>query len=104
MTEILLITGMLFVTYSVRLLPFAFAGRLHLPAIIRNSLTYVPVAVLSAIIAPALLMPKGDVWLDWNNPYLMAGITSVVAAYLSKNLVITIVTGLSTALLVRLMF
>ncbi len=101
MTEFILIVGMLAATYFVRLLPFALADRMRLPAILENALQYVPIAVLSAIIAPAVCLPEGYFWIDWKNPYLMAGLVSVIAAAIGRNLVITIFAGMATALSIK---
>ena len=102
MTELLLITGMMLATFSVRLLPFALADRIRLPPLLRSALSYVPIAVLSAIIAPAVIMPKGVIWLDWSNPYLMAAISAVLTAALLRSLLVTIMVGMATTLLVKL--
>ena len=101
MTEVLLISGMMLVTFSVRLLPFALADRIRLPPLLARALHSVPIAVLSAIIAPAVVIPKGEVWLAWNNPYLIAGFVSVVTAAVTRKLLLTIIIGVLTAFVVR---
>jgi branched-subunit amino acid transport protein len=103
MTELLLISGMVLATFSIRLLPFALADRIHLPVFLQKALNYVPVAVLSAIIAPAVIMPQGELWVMWNNPYLLAGIAALLTAVLIRNLTVTIVAGMLTAFAVRIL-
>ncbi len=56
MNEWLLIAGMAVLTFVPRYLPFALAGRLTIPPLVRSALSYVPIAVLTAIVAQASLM------------------------------------------------
>jgi len=60
MTEVYLIGGMTLVTFLIRYTMFAVAGRFEFPALFERGLRYVPPAVLTAIIVPAVLIPKGD--------------------------------------------
>ena len=52
------------ITCEIRLVPMALQDRLPLTSRMRQALRYVPVAVLTAIIVPELLLPTGvlDVW------------------------------------------
>ncbi|MCX4029196.1 AzlD domain-containing protein [Endozoicomonas sp. SM1973] len=96
MNEVILITGMAAVTFFIRYGLFAVAGRFHFPAWLSQALTYVPPAVLTAIIAPALLMPSGQqIELSLDNNYLIAGIMAILIAWFSKNLLATIVLGMA---------
>ena len=54
MNEVLLITAMALVTYIPRLLPFALASRIRLPKSMQQALSYVPIAILSVIIAQSI--------------------------------------------------
>ena len=59
--------------------------------LVSRALTYVPVAVLTAIIVPAMLMPgDGGMQLSWHNAYLVGGLAAIVIAALSRNLLATI--------------
>jgi branched-subunit amino acid transport protein len=66
-------------------------------------LRFVPVAVLTAITVPALLLPEGEIAISPLNAYLGAGIVSGVVAWRTKNLLWTIVIGMGTFLLWRLL-
>ena len=101
-SEILLIAGMFAVTFSVRYVLWGTAGRFHFPAWLSDALGFVPPAVLTAIIVPAVLIPDGStVDLNPNNPYLLAALVSVVIALWRKNLLLTIVLGLSLFMLLK---
>ncbi|WP_036566838.1 AzlD domain-containing protein [Oceanospirillum beijerinckii] len=99
--EVALIFGMFLATFSTRYLLFAVAGRVHFPTWLSNALSFVPPAVLTAIIVPAVLMPQGEVWFSWQNPWLLAALASVVIALVLKDLLKTIVGGMLVFMLLK---
>jgi branched-subunit amino acid transport protein len=100
--EILLIVGMTAVTFGVRYLPLLFAGRMQLPERALRALRYVPVAVLTAIIVPAALMPQGTIDLRLQNAWLWGSIGTVLIAWRLRNLLYTIAGGMVLFLIWRL--
>lgn len=105
MREAALIMGMFLVTFGVRYPVLAFASRIAFPHIVTRGLKFVPAAVLSAIIVPALLFPNGsDLELDISNSYLFAGAAAVIISARTKNLLLTIVAGMAIFLGHRLLF
>lgn len=101
MNEVLLITGMALVTFLIRYPALAILGRITLPVALIRALRYVPVAVLTAIIVPLMVMPDGTLDLSFSNAFLGAGIASTLIAWRSKNLLLTIVLGMAIFLLWR---
>lgn len=95
MNEILLIAGMAAVTFGTRYPVLAWLSRSQLPPGIFRALRYVPPAVLSAIIFPAVLLPEGDLALGLENAFLAAGIISALIAWRTRNLLLTIVLGMA---------
>ncbi len=96
MEEYYLIAGMALVTFVIRYTPFVVAGRMEFPAWLISALRYVPPAVLTAIIVPAVLFPSGGrMALSYTNPYLVAAVLSVAIAWFSRNLLLTIVLGMA---------
>jgi branched-subunit amino acid transport protein len=93
--EIVLIAGMVAVTFAARLVPLALAERLRLPRIVEAALRFVPVAVLTAITVPAVLMPKGTLQVQVANPYLFGGLAAIVVAWFSKRLLPPIAAGIA---------
>ncbi len=92
----MLIVGMTAVTFFIRYSLFAAAGRFYFPGWLSQALNYVPPAVLTAIIVPALLMPSGQqIELSLDNNYLIAGVLAMFIAWFSKNLLATIVLGMA---------
>lgn len=71
----------------------------------RNALMiYVPIAVFTTIIVPALLFPKEKLDISIYNEYLIAGLISLLFAYKTKNLMGTVIIGISVILLLRFAF
>ncbi len=102
MNEFILIAGMALVTFAVRYPVLVLVGKIPLPGRVFRALRYVPPAVLSAIIVPAVLMPDGAT-IDFSptNSYLVAGIIAGLIAWRTKNLLLTIVIGMALFLLMR---
>jgi branched-subunit amino acid transport protein len=94
MNEVALILGMFLATFSIRYVLFAVAGRVHFPDWLSTALAFVPPAVLTAIIVPAVVMPQGDIWLSYDNPWLLAALASAIIALIRKDLLTTIVGGM----------
>jgi branched-subunit amino acid transport protein len=82
-------------TFLTRLSFIALAGRWDAPPLFRSALRFVPVAVLTAIILPELVMPGGSLDISLTNPYLLAGLIAIFVAWRTKNTVLTIVIGMA---------
>jgi branched-subunit amino acid transport protein len=94
----LTIIGMGIVTYGVRVLPFTFVNEEALPYWVRRGLNYVPVAVLSAIVAPEFL--PADDWFEFTiDAHLLAGGLAILTAWFTKNTILTIVVGMAVLLI-----
>ncbi|MBZ0287506.1 MAG: AzlD domain-containing protein, partial [Anaerolineae bacterium] len=79
----------------------AIIGRLRMPDPVLRALRYVPVAVLTAITLPAMLMPDGTIDIRPDNTYLVGGIIAALVAWRTKKLLLTIVVGMTAFLLWR---
>lgn len=101
MNEAALILGMFLATFSVRYVLFGMAGKIHFPAWLSTALGFVPPAVLTAIIVPAVLMPKGEIWLSPTNPWLLAALVAFLVALIRRDLLTTILVGMLAFLLLR---
>jgi branched-subunit amino acid transport protein len=104
MNEILLIAGMALVTFGVRYPILALLGKLTLPDGVFRALRYVPPAVLAAIILPEMIYPGDGMSIQWNNPFLLAGIVTFFVAWRSKNILVTIVCGMLMLWGLKLLF
>ncbi len=88
-----------FITFAIRLSFIAAEGRVALPGWFRGMLPFVPVATLTALIAPDLLMPSGTLDVSLHNPRLLAGAVAVAVATLTRNVLLTIAVGFGVLLL-----
>lgn len=99
MRDFFLITGMALVTFGIRYLVFAVAGRVDFPDRLVAALRYVPPAVLTAIIVPAVLLPDGQqLNLSFSNSYLVGALVACGVGWFSRNLLLTIVLGMAAFL------
>ena len=89
------------ITFGMRFSLIYLFGKFHIPQTVKKALHYVPPAVLSAIIFPELLLNQGAINFSFHNDRLLAGLVAVLAAWLSKNTLITILVGMLTLLLLR---
>lgn len=96
-----LIIGMGVITYALRLSMIVLLGRVEIPPIVLRGLRFVPPAVFSALVAPAMARPEGPLWISPANPYLLAGALAAVVAWRSRSMVLTIVLGMAALWLIR---
>ena len=90
----LLIFLFMLVTFGVRYPVLALVGRYDLPEPLKRALRFVPVAVLSALCAPMVLIQDNQWALSFSNVYLIASIVAILVAWKSRHLLLTIVVGM----------
>jgi branched-subunit amino acid transport protein len=88
----IIIAGVL--TYATRLSFIIFYGKIKMPAMVEQTLKFVPPAVLTAIFFPELLLKNGDLYISLGNARLLAGTLSILVAWRTKNVTYTIVIGM----------
>jgi len=99
---VFLLGGLL--TFGMRFIFIYLLGRFEVPETIRRALRFVPVAVLSAIVVPELLIRSGQLDVSWTNFRLLAGVVAVLVAWRTKNTLLTILGGMAALLLLELIF
>ncbi|MFZ1324884.1 MAG: AzlD domain-containing protein [Candidatus Contendobacter sp.] len=77
-------------TFAIRLSFIAAEGRVALPPAFRRLLPFVPVATLTALIVPAVLMPHGVLWLAWDNARLFASVAAITIAAATRSVLWTL--------------
>lgn len=93
--EFYLIGAMAIVTFLIRYPLLAISNHIRLPRQIIEALNYLPPAILTAIIVPAVLMPTGDeIILSYSNAKLVGAIASILVGWRTKNLLATIMCGM----------
>jgi branched-subunit amino acid transport protein len=81
-------------TFLTRLSFIFLLDRIRMPDWFQRALRFVPIAVLSAIIVPALAERRGIMDLSWRNPQLIAGAIAVLVAWRTRNVLLTIACGM----------
>src|SRR5436189_6195589 len=83
------------ITYTARLSFIALFARRDMPPLLAEALKHVPVAMLAAIVIPAVVfVTPGMPRLDVGNPKLIAALVAGAVAWWSKSAVATIVVGM----------
>jgi branched-subunit amino acid transport protein len=85
-------------TFGMRISFIYLFGRFEIPVVMQRALRFVPPAVLSAIIAPALFMPDNTLDVSLGNTHLLAGIVAILVAWRTKSTLWTILAGMVTLL------
>lgn len=99
---IFLLGGLL--TFAMRF-SFIYAfGRVRVPPALHRALRFVPPAVLSAIIFPAVMMSDDRLDLRLGNHRLLAAAFAVVVAIWTRKTLPTIVAGLAALLILQAAF
>ena len=93
--------GMVVGTALPRLLPMSLLSKKNMPERARVWLSYVPIAILSALVAPEIFMRENKLWISTDNIFFIAFFPTLIAAYLSKNLFITLTVGMLCVALLR---
>ncbi|MBY0369963.1 AzlD domain-containing protein [bacterium] len=101
-TEILvLILGMAAATYVCRLLPFYLTSPKIRRIASADWVRYLPVAIVSAVVFPNLLLSSKEiVWGPVSLP-LLAAVPAGLAGFFTRNLLFSVVAGVSSLALLR---
>ncbi len=97
MNTMLIFLGMALVTYLTRVTMILALGR-ELPPVLRRWLSYVPVAVLAALVVPAALAPQGQV--RWG-AYAWASAFGAWVAWRTRSVIWTIAGGMALYYVLR---
>ena len=98
----IIIAGIL--TYTTRLSFIIFYGKIKMPALVEQTLKFVPPAVLTAIFFPELLLDNGNLYISIGNARLLAGTFAILVAWRTKNVTLTIVIGMLALWIFQFLF
>jgi len=89
---IMLFGGML--TYATRLSFILLFGEIEIPVLVKRALKYVPPSVLAALIFPELFLHSGNLDISFSNLRLFSGMVAILVAWRTRNMWITILSGM----------
>lgn len=90
---ILACLGMTAVTFLSRALLTVSVARIQISPFLERFLAVIPFAVLSALVTPYLLTPGSGGNVQLLNPYLLAGIPTLLISYRTRNLLLSVGVG-----------
>lgn len=97
---VIVVTGLL--TFAIRLSFIALEGRYQPPGWFVLLLPFVPIAALTALVAPELLLVGGRLSIGADNPRFWAGVVAVAVAAWRRSVLLTIGCGFAALWLMRL--
>ncbi|WP_125706227.1 AzlD domain-containing protein [Lacticaseibacillus daqingensis] len=79
--------------WALKVIPFLLVRRLRLPAWLLQFLSFVPVAILTAIFVENLLVARPGNWPAINWPNALASVPALLTAVITKSLLAVVVVG-----------
>ncbi|MDD2218937.1 MAG: AzlD domain-containing protein [Desulfoplanes sp.] len=88
------ICGMLVVTYIPRMLPVVVLASRNMPPALIRWLSFIPTAVLSALLLPDLLLKGGQIDVGMDNIFLWVALPTFIVSWKTKSFFGAIFTGM----------
>ena len=97
---IVLILGMMFVTYIPRLLPFIIVTNNNTHPYIRRFLSFMPYAMFGALIIPGVFNAiVNSVWIS-----IIAFLVACIVAYIKQGVIWPVLSSIGTAMILMVVF
>lgn len=96
------ILGLTLITFITRGFFLLVGERMELSETLQNALRYAPAAALVAIIAPEMFFTEGSSTMDITSPYFWGGVCSIIAFWLTRSMLLTIILGMLAFTAIRL--
>ena len=96
------ILGLTLITFITRGFFLLVGERMELSETLQNALRYAPAAALVAIIAPEMFFTEGSSDMDMTSPYVWGGVCSIIAFWLTRSMLLTIILGMLAFTAIRL--
>ncbi|RRK11665.1 AzlD domain-containing protein [Lactiplantibacillus garii] len=90
------------VTWLSRVIPFAVIKNVTVPRWLISFLSFVPVAIMTAIFVESLLTYHAGHWPGVNLPNVYASLPAILAGILTKSLLAVVITGVVAMAVLRL--
>lgn len=92
------------ITLGLRLSFIALSGVVRIPPLAQRALNFVPPAILSALVWPAVMIRDGHLDLSLHNDFLMATLIAALVAWRTRNIFLTLLVGMVAFWLIRWQF
>ncbi|MFT2111621.1 AzlD domain-containing protein [Marinomonas sp. 2405UD68-3] len=90
---VFIILGMFAVTFGIRFVLFARANKVVMPAFLDRALKFVPVAVLTAIITPMVVISNKSIDVSLSNSWLLGAVFAFLTGIWLQKQLLTIIVG-----------
>ena len=95
---LLVIAGLAVVTVVTRSFFFLSNKPWHLPHWAQRGLQYAPIAALSAVVVPEIVMSQGQLITTWQDARLFAAAAGALIYFAKRNVLLTILGGMAVYL------
>jgi branched-subunit amino acid transport protein len=92
------IVGLAIITAVTRSFFFLSNREWHLPHWAQRGLQYAPIAALSAVVVPEIVMSQGELIATWQDARLFAAAVGVAVYFVKRDVLLTIVLGMAVYL------
>ena len=92
------IVGLALVTVLTRSFFFMSNRPWHLPGWAQRGLQYAPIAALSAVVVPEIVMSQGELITTWQDARLFAAAAGVLIYFAKRDVLLTILLGMAVYL------
>ena len=96
-----LVAGMALANFAERFVPLALVSRIALPKPVLRWLSFVPIAVMGALVAPQVLTPGGRFVPPLTSPSLYAAVLTAITYRLTKSFLGSTVVGMGAFVVLR---
>lgn len=93
--------GMVLGTVLPRALPMTLLADRPMPPKVRRWLSFVPAAILAALVAPGIFLREGRLFLSTDNIFLLATPLTMLVAWKTRSLFATLAVGMALVALGR---
>lgn len=93
---ILIILGAGLATYCTRFPLMIISGRREIPPRLTKFMSFIAPAVFTSLIVPAIFIKQGNIDISFSNKYIIASFITALAAYFSKNMLVSVIIGICT--------
>lgn len=97
------IIGLSIGTLLIRVSFFFLLGKIKIPKRVERAFAYIPAAVLPALVGPSVVLHKGSISALAGHERLLALVIATIACYLTKSVLVAIVTGLGSLFLITML-
>ena len=103
--ELFVIAGMTAVTFIPRVVPLLLLPGMKLPKAAERWLSFIAPAIIAALLLPDLALDRssGVPMLSVTNINMLAAVPAFVAAVFTRNMLLTVLAGIASAALLRLL-